>query len=98
MRNKLMLTLAALALSASASAADNGFYLGASVGRSNVDIDRDVVRIDENDTAYKIIAGLRPLDWLGVEASYVNFGKPEKGAQKADSDGFTAFVVGFLPV
>jgi len=103
MRNKLMPTLAALALpalmgSASASAADNGFYLGGSIGRSNVEIDKDLARIDEDDTAYKIIAGFRPLDWLGVEASYVNFGKPETGAQKADSDGISAFVVGFLPV
>ena len=98
MRNKLMLTIAALALSASASAADNGLYLGGSIGQSNVDIDRGLARIDENDTAYKIIAGLRPLDWLAVEASYVNFGKPEKGTQKADSDGVTAFVVGFFPI
>ena len=103
MRNKLMLTpaaflLGALALGTTASAADNGFYLGASVGRSNVKIDDDFARIDEDDTAYKIIAGFRPLDFIGVEASYVNFGKPEKGAQRADSDGITAFVVGFLPV
>jgi hypothetical protein len=102
MRNKLMLTLAALgaafAVNAPASAADNGFYLGGSIGRSNVKIDENLARIDEDDTAYKIIAGFRPLDFLGVEASYVNFGKPEKGAQKADSDGVSAFVVGFLPV
>jgi OOP family OmpA-OmpF porin len=102
MHNKLMLSSAALVLSltvsASAEAADNGFYLGGSIGRSNVEIDKDIARIDEDDTAYKIIAGFRPLDFLGVEASYVNFGKPEKGTQKADSDGISAFVVGFLAV
>jgi hypothetical protein len=98
MRIKPMLILAALAVSASASAADNGFYLGASIGRSNVEIDKDLARIDENDTAYKLIAGLRPLDWLGVEASYVNFGEPKQGSQKAESDGISAFVIGFLPV
>ena len=98
MRNKLLFTLAALVLSASASAADNGFYLGGSIGQTNVDIDRDLASIDENDTAYKIIAGFRPLDWLGVEASYVNFGEPKQGGQKVDSDGVTAFVVGFFPV
>ena len=32
---------------------------------------------DGDDTAFKLIAGIRPLDWLGVEAEYVNFGEPE---------------------
>ena len=98
MRNKLSLTIAALTLSASASAADNGFYLGGSVGQANVEIDRNLARIDDDDTGYKLIAGLRPLDWLGVEASYVDFGKIEDNAQRAESDGFAAFLVGFLPV
>lgn len=98
MRNKLMLTMTALALSASASAADNGFYLGGSVGQANVEIDRNLARVDDDDTGFKLIAGLRPLDWLGVEASYVDFGKVEENNQRAESDGFTAFVVGFLPL
>ena len=98
MRNKLMLTMTALALSASASAADNGFYLGGSVGQANVEIDRNLARIDNDDTGFKLIAGLRPLDWLGVEASYVDFGKVEDNNQRAESDGFTAFLVGFLPL
>jgi hypothetical protein len=98
MHSKLLLTTALLALSASATAADNGFYLGGSIGQANVDIDRGLARIDEEDTAFKLIAGIRPLDWLAVEASYVDFGKPEGRGQKADSDGVTAFVVGFLPI
>ena len=102
MPNKFLMTVIALGAStlavASASAADNGFYLGGSIGRANVDIDRGLARIDEDDTGYKFIAGLRPLDWLGVEASYVNFGKPEQGSQKSETDGVSAFVVGFLPV
>ena len=98
-------TLLALPLSP-AVAADNGFYLGGSVGQANLKVD-DVTDgistedFDADDTAFKLIAGIRPLDWLGVEAAYVNFGEPEDTVlgQKlqADGDGISAFAVGFLP-
>ena len=97
-----LLTLPALP----AFAADNGFYLGASVGQANLKID-DLTSgqladddFDADDTAFKLIAGIRPLDWLGVEAAYVNFGEPEDTVVgqklKADGDGISAFAVGFL--
>jgi hypothetical protein len=95
-----------LAAGAPALAADNGIYLGASVGQSNVEIDNlsniDAADFKGDDTAYKLIAGIRPLDWLAVEASYVDFGKPKDtvlGNRLAlDGDGLSAFAVGFLPV
>jgi hypothetical protein len=87
-----------LAASVTANAADNGFYLGGSIGQANVEIDRNLARIDDDDTGYKFIVGLRPLDWLGVEASYVDFGKVTDNNLRAEANGFTAFVVGFLPV
>jgi len=97
-----LLTLPALPV----LAADNGFYLGASVGQANLKID-DLTNgqladddFDADDTAFKLIAGMRPLDWLGVEAAYVNFGEPEDTVLgqklKADGDGISAFAVGFL--
>jgi len=56
---------------------------------------------DADDMGYKFIAGFRPLDWLGLEAAYVNFGKPEDTVLgqklKAEGDGISAFAVGFLP-
>ena len=57
--------LAALSLaSLPAVAADNGFYLGASVGQSGVEVDEVVdgfdLDYDASTTAYKIIAGWRP--------------------------------------
>lgn len=90
-----------------ALAADNGIYFGGSLGRANVEIDN--VRIGStvedfkgDDIAFKLIAGIRPLDWLAVEASYVNFGEPKDRIAgqriKADGDGISAFAVGFLPV
>jgi opacity protein-like surface antigen len=88
-----------------AVAADNGFYLGGSVGQANLKIDDlsngiATADFDADDTAFKLIAGIRPLDWFGVEAAYVNFGEPEDTVLgqklKADGDGISAFAVGFL--
>jgi hypothetical protein len=89
-----------------AVAADNGFYLGGSIGQANLKIDDlsngiSTADFDADDMAWKLIAGIRPLDWLGVEAAYVNFGEPEDTVlgQKlqAEGDGISAFAVGFLP-
>lgn len=89
-----------------AVAADNGFYLGASVGQANLKIDDltnntfDNDDFNADDMGFKLIAGMRPLDWLGLEAAYVNFGEPEDTVLgqklKADGDGISAFAVGFL--
>ena len=107
MRKAIVLAAALFALPVlPAVAADNGFYLGASVGQANLKID-DLTNgtlenddFDADDMAFKLIAGIRPLDWLGVEAAYVNFGEPEDtvlGTKlKADGDGISAFAVGFL--
>jgi Outer membrane protein beta-barrel domain len=86
-----------------ALAADNGFYLGGSIGQANIEVD-DVTfsgeDFDADDTGYKLIAGIRPLDWLGVEASYVNFGEPDDTLAgtnlEVEGDGISAFAVGFL--
>jgi opacity protein-like surface antigen len=107
MRKAILFAAALFALPVlPAVAADNGFYLGGSVGQANLKIDdlSDGIStgdFDADDTAWKLIAGIRPLDWLGVEAAYVNFGEPEDTVLnqklKADGDGITAFAVGFLP-
>ena len=107
MRKAIVLAAALFALPVlPAVAADNGFYLGASVGQANLKID-DLTNntfedddFDADDLAFKLIAGMRPLDWLGLEAAYVNFGEPEDTVLgqklKADGDGISAFAVGFL--
>jgi opacity protein-like surface antigen len=107
MHDRILLA-AALALAAhAASAADNGIYLGASVGQANVQLDDSLSSdFDANDTGYKIILGIRPLDWLGVEASYVDFGSPDDQVATVDGgttveanlDGISAFAVGFLAI
>ena len=106
MRKAILFATALLALPVlPAVAADNGFYLGGSVGQANLKIDDltngiSTADFDADDTAFKLIAGMRPLDWLGLEAAYVNFGEPEDTVLgqklKADGDGISAFAVGFL--
>lgn len=94
---KAVLATALLLTSGATFAADNGLYLGASLGQANLDIDQRPIQIDSDDTGFKFIAGLRPLDWFAVEASYVNFGEPESGALAANVDGISAFGVFFVP-
>ncbi|MGH8175026.1 MAG: outer membrane beta-barrel protein [Steroidobacter sp.] len=103
---KAILAAALLVASGSALAADNGIYIGGSVGKANLEID-NLAGIDEadfegDDTGYKFIVGIRPLDWFGVEASYVNFGEAEDTVLgfplEAEGDGISAFGVGFLAV
>jgi OOP family OmpA-OmpF porin len=104
MRKALLITAICLfAPALPALAADNGFYLGGSVGQANIEVE-DVTfngeDFDADDTGYKLIAGFRPLDWLGLEASYVNFGEPEDtllgNSVEVEGDGISAFAVGFL--
>jgi opacity protein-like surface antigen len=107
MRKAILFAAALIALPVlPAVAADNGFYLGGSVGQANLKISDitdgiSTADFDADDTAFKLIAGIRPLDWLGIEAAYVNFGEPEDTVLnqklKADGDGISAFAVGFLP-
>jgi hypothetical protein len=107
MRKALLLTSVLLLGSAAPSfAADNGFYIGGSVGQVNLEINNiggfSQADFDADDTAFKFIAGFRPLDWLAVEASYVNFGEPEDtvlGTKvETEGDGISAFAIGFLAI
>jgi hypothetical protein len=105
MHKSVPLTLLLLA-SGAAAAADNGFYVGAAVGQANVEVDNlsgiSSADFKGDDTGYKFIVGFRPLDWLSLEANYVNFGEPEDTVAgtriQTEGDGLTAFAVGFLPI
>lgn len=90
-------------------AADNGFYLGASVGQTQLEIDElgeDIESSDfsGDDMSYKIFAGLRFLTFLGLEGAYRDFGAPEDevaeldGTVTADLTGYDVAAVGYLPL
>jgi hypothetical protein len=66
-------TLALMVAAPSAQAADNGFYLGAGITQTEFDVD-DVGSGELDDNSFKLIAGFRPLDWLAVEANYIDLG------------------------
>jgi len=91
-----------------AAAADNGFYLGAGIGRSNFDLEAP---LDSKDTTWKAIAGVRLLDSFGVELNYTDFGKATvpsgvacialvgancPSTTRVEGSALSAFAVGFL--
>jgi hypothetical protein len=102
----LVATAALGLLAAPAYAADNGIYLGASVGQSGVSYDdgfEDVdFSFDADTTGYKLIAGWRFLDRLAVEANYVDLGSADDTVEgtrfKADVSGLSLSLVGFVPL
>jgi hypothetical protein len=87
-------------------AADNGVYAGGSLGQAKTDLNGDLDSVlDGKDTAFKLIVGLRPLDWLGVELSYVDLGEVTQdsgsgafGNFRLDEAGFDAFGVLFYDI
>jgi hypothetical protein len=92
--------------SLTAQSADNGIYLGGSVGQSSVQYDDSLggvnVDFDASATGFKAIAGWRFLDWLAVEGNYVDLGSGDDRVlgERIESDvsGLSLSVVGFLPV
>jgi opacity protein-like surface antigen len=92
---KLLVGAVALIACGSAAAADNGIYIGGSLGQASVKIDEGLTQLDDNDTGYKVIVGIRPLDWLGFEANYVDFGNPKDNGVEIKAHGISAFAVPF---
>jgi len=87
-------------------AVDNGIYLGAGVGQSGVEFDDNFqgtnLDFDASATAYKVIAGWRFLDWLSIEANYVDLGSGDDRVAgqriETDIDGVSLSALGFLPI
>jgi hypothetical protein len=89
-RTALLLWLPATLVSMCAAASDFnplGFYIGGTVGRSDV---RTTVNhfsphdFDQRDTGWKVFVGLRPNHWIAAELTYVDFGHP---TQSTNPDG-----------
>jgi hypothetical protein len=54
-----------------------GFYVGGAVGQARVDASLpNADQFREDHSAFKIMAGLRPIPVLGAELEYVDFGHP----------------------
>jgi hypothetical protein len=111
-KSLLSLMIILVAAAVPASAVENGFYIGGSIGGSSLDV-RDVddelgdLRFSDGDTAYKLFAGFRFLNFLAVEAGYVDLGDPSDIVGDFDGDpielqigvqGWDAFALGLLPI
>jgi hypothetical protein len=89
-----------------AHSTDNGIYLGASIGSGGVQFadrfDGENVDYDAGSTAFKAIAGWRFLDWLSVEANYVDLGSGDDTVRgekiETDVSGVSLSALGFLAV
>lgn len=111
-----ILTLGACAASTSALA-DNppenpaGFYFGAGVGYSTIRSDDPGYGLpgyyNDHQTAWKLIAGVRPIPVIGAELEYIDFGQPGtfNGYYNSQYYGLDShpragalFAVGYLPL
>jgi len=96
-----------------AQAADNGIYVGAGVVQSEYGLANpgDALPFDDSTSGYKLIAGWRPLDSFGVEASYIDHGDatvpsgiiciqfitvPCPASTSLTAETLSAFAVGYL--
>jgi opacity protein-like surface antigen len=111
----LLAILAAGACAVSTTAlADNpaGFYLGAGVGYSTIRSDDASYGLpgyyNDHQTAWKVIAGVRPIPFVGAEFEYIDFGQPGDhgfNSNSINNYGFDShpraaalFGVGYLPL
>jgi opacity protein-like surface antigen len=80
-----------------------GLYVGGAAGQSQVEANVPTVGdFKENHSAFKVIAGIRPISLIGAELSYIDFGHPSGNINGVASDvsekGADAFAVLYLPV
>lgn len=106
---KLLIGLVFLSIAGMAQAADNGFYLGAGVSQTEIDaFDDDAFGVGDLDdfkidnTSYKIIAGFRPLDFMAIEANYIDLGDGEVGVGdftfRTEAKAIAAYALFSLPI
>lgn len=106
--NRPLALLTLCLASGTAAAADNGFYMGAGLGRSDFNLESP---LDHTDTTWKAIAGIRLLDSLAVEMNYTDLGKASvptgiacialvgtncPSTTNVEGSALSAFAVGFL--
>ena len=107
---------------AGAAADPLGLYIGAGVGHTDVRNDLDFSNfgvprfsgpysIDGSATAWKLMAGIRPLPILGAEVAYIDFGSAHGAASlqtidtgalsvtaKSHPEAAALFAIGYLPI
>jgi OOP family OmpA-OmpF porin len=82
------------------------FYLGASVGNATLDDDFDGLNVDDNTTAFRIVAGWKLNDFFSLEGGYNDFGDFKQSFNDVNglntatlsADGFIFGAKGRVPV
>ena len=104
MRHRPLLIMMMLGATFGAAQAAVGPYAGASVGRSTISDDSSFppLNFKEEDTGYSVFGGFRSM-FLGIEAGYVDFGKPEGEAgggldAKVEASGWDLMAIGTIPL
>ena len=112
MRKTASLCGVLMLIGGAANAADLlGAYVGGAVGQGWTNgTDLDVAgasygEFNANHSAFKVMAGIRPLPLLGAEVAYVDFGHahqslagPDSGSAEVHLRGAAAFAILYLPV
>src|SRR5260370_22698531 len=80
-----------------------GLYVGGAAGQSQVEANAPSIGdFKQNHSAFKVIAGIRPISPIGAELSYIDFGHPSGSINTDPSNvsekGADAFGVLYLPV
>ena len=72
--------------------ADNGFYIGGSLGNASIEenVPKENIDVNSSDTGYKVFGGFK-FTILAIEAGYVDFGGPTQNGSKVELNGFDAF-------
>ena len=107
-----VVTIVATMLLSSAAFAEGRFYIGGSVGETDVDgfcddaKDLGLGSCDDTDTGFKVTGGYKINDYLGMEIFYADLGEIDaKGtfmgspvSAEAELDGFGASLMGSYPM
>jgi len=88
------------------SAQAGGFFVGGSIGKADLNEDFDGLVVDDNSTAFRVVAGWRFNDYFALEGGYHDFGDFEQdfdnagvpSTAKLSADGFTLGFQGSVPV
>jgi opacity protein-like surface antigen len=80
-----------------------GLYVGGAAGQSQVEANAPSIGdFKKNHSAFKVIAGIRPISPIGAELSYIDFGHPSGSINTVSSNvsekGADLFGVLYLPV
>jgi OOP family OmpA-OmpF porin len=100
---RAMFMISALTLLALPAFAEDGFYLGGSVGQAEINTGTLAdVKFEGDDTGYKVFGGYRFLKFFAVEGAYADLGSVQNKAavnrKTADMNAYTAEGIGFIPL